>query len=275
MLIAHTIRKLAEELDALRHSAGRRRCVSMVTTRGHFHDGHGAVMNAAKTVSDVVVVVIAPGSEPRMDNVVSAPEFQDIGYVEQHNVDMLFIPAEEELFPQGIDHSTRVQLPSPQGAIEADSYRMTLHLKLINLVQPDIMLWGEKNYVEYHQVRQLVTDLDIRTQVQCIPTVRHANGVVVASEYMHLDSATQAVVPILYETLKNTAHAIKTGARHYPKIEKTARLALREAGFTINRFCILDEDSLNAAGEDTREFRILGEVSLGELHLSDSIGFNL
>ncbi|MEM9621078.1 MAG: pantoate--beta-alanine ligase [Pseudomonadota bacterium] len=275
MLIAHSAQKLSQELDSLRLRAGQRRCVSMVTTKGGFHDGHGAVMNAAKTLSDVVVVVIAPGALERHDTVISAPEFQDIGYVEQHEVDLLFLPGEEELFPLGYDHTSMVHLPAADNPLNADPYRLTLHLKLINLVQPDIVLWGEKNFVEYHQVRRMVTDLDIRTQVQCVPTIRHADGTVVSSEFEHLDADTQAVVPILYETLQNTAHAIRTGARNYNKIENTARLALREAGFEIQRFCILDEAHLQPADAQTATFRILGEVSLGDLHLSDSIGCTL
>ncbi len=275
MRIAHTAQKLAEQLDTLRHSAGRRRCISMVTTRGGFHDGHGAVMNAAKTMSDVVVVVIAPGASQRQDNVVSAPEFQDIGYVEQHQVDLLFIPSDEELFPLGMEHTTAVHLPAEADQPAPDGYRLTLHLKLIHMIQPDIMLWGEPNFVEYHHVRKLVTDLGISTQVQCIPSIRHANGVAVASAYEHLDEDTRAIIPILFETLQNTAHAIKHGARHYAKIEKTGRLALREAGFSINKFCILDETDLKPATPETTQFRILGDVSLNGQTLSDSIGLTL
>ena len=85
MIIARTASKLAQELDPIRYRGGARRCVSLVTTRGNFHDGHGAVMNAAKTVSDIVIVAVVPSPNQDNGNVVTASEFSDIGFLEHHD----------------------------------------------------------------------------------------------------------------------------------------------------------------------------------------------
>ena len=287
MIIARSPQSLAAELDPLRYRGGARRCVSLVTTRGNFHEGHGTVMNAARTVSDVVVVAIAPTSERPVDNVVTATEFQDIGFVERHKADVLYIPSEDELFPTGSEDAMGVTLPDTiyppccgqlqdeHGLAAIDGRRLTVNLKMINTTQPDIIVWGEKNFVEYHTVRKLVMDLDIRAQVQCIPTVRHANGVALSSHDNILSAEDRDRAPILFETLNNAAHAIRTGARHYEKIEKTARLALRGAGFDIESFRILDEDSLAPASENTESYRIIGHVALSGIPIVDSIGLTL
>ena len=106
MFITNSIAKLHNELDAMRFHGGRRRCVSLVTLRAGLHDGHGAVINAARTVSDVLVVALLPETQPQRavvyddeNNVVSATEFHDIGFVEQHEAQIFFKPTEEVLFP--------------------------------------------------------------------------------------------------------------------------------------------------------------------------------
>ncbi len=275
MIIARTASKLAQELDPIRYRGGARRCVSLVTTRGNFHDGHGAVMNAAKTVSDLVVVAVVPTPNQDNGNVVTASEFSDIGFLEHHDVDVLYAPAEHALFPRGFDHMFYLRPPYVCGDIDAGPYPLTVHLKMLNNVQPDIMVWGEKNFIEFYRVRQLINDLDIRTQVQCVPTVRHADGVAVSSAVENMDAEHRARAPILYETLQNVAHAIRTGARNFGKIEKTARLALRGAQFEIDHFSILDEENLAPATDKTTTYRIVGSVKLGDVSVTDSLGLTL
>jgi len=275
MIIARNAANLAQELDPLRGRGGAQRCVSLITSRGNFHAGHGAVMNAAKTVSDIVVVAIAPTPNKKNDNVVTASEFQDVAFLEQHEVDFLYAPSEEELFPRGFDFMSNLLQPHACDELSISPYTLTQHLKLINAVQPDIMVWGEKNFIEFRSVRQLIVDLDIRTQVQCVPTVRHADGVAVSSSVEAMQGKQREQAPALYETLQNVAHAIRTGARNFEKIEKTARLALRGADLDIVYFRILDEENLAEANNKTTTYRILGSVKLGNSSVTDSLGLTL
>ncbi|XOV83458.1 MAG: pantoate--beta-alanine ligase [bacterium] len=275
MIIARTATHLASELDALRFRNGAQRCVSLVTTRGGFHDGHGRVINAAATVSDIVVVAVAPEPNQKNGNVVTVSEFKDISFLENHSVDLLYAPAEDDLFPHSFEFMISVTQPHACDIVDVGSYRLTQHLKIINTVRPNIMVWGEKNFVEFHSVRQMINNLDIRTQIQCVPTLRHADGVAISSAAERMTTAERANLPILYETLNNVAHAIRTGARTFSKLEKTARLALRGAGLQIQYFKILDEDNLGAATEKTTTYRILGGVKLGDVPVSDSIGLTL
>ena len=160
MLIAHSPEKLHTELDALRWRGGTRRCVSLINTKGDLHEGHGAVINAAKTVSDIVVVAILPGYSTQTENIVSSNEFKDIGFVERHKADVLYAPAEEafgEVLGVNLDianHVPELTLPQPL---------LLHHLKILNSVQPDITLWGERNFIEFSQIRTLIRDTGLRT----------------------------------------------------------------------------------------------------------------
>jgi pantoate--beta-alanine ligase len=275
MIIARSAVNLAHELDPMRLRGGKRYRVGLITMRGNFHDGHGAVMNAAKTISDIVVVAIAPEHNQNNSNVVTVSEFKDIAFLEKHDVDVLYVPGEDEMFPKGAEFMYGIKPPHPCTDFDIGSYRLTQHIKLINAIQPDIMVWGEKNFLEFHSVRQLIKDLNIRTQVQCVPTVRHADGVAVSSGVDKMSGAQREKAPIIWETLQNVAHAIRDGARSFENLEKTARLALRGAGFKVNYFKVLDEENLAPASDKTKSYRIVGSVKLGETSVNDSLGLTL
>ena len=276
MLIAHTPGKLHTELDVLRTRGGTQRCVSLVTTKGHLHDGHGAVINAAKTVSDVVVLAIIPGLEDgENDKIISAGEFQDIGFAERHKADLLYVPHASRTASAGcIGVRVAEFLPEKLRPHGISPEALTTHLRIINTIQPDIMVWGARKYLEYRSVRRMISDLDIRTQLQCIPTVRHANGLAVSSQHTTLDTDDKRL-PILYESLKNIAHALRAGASNFEKVENTARVALKGAGFQTDYLSILDDESLQPAGAMTTAFRIVAGATLDSLTIHDNLGFKL
>ncbi len=275
MHIANTPKKLHAELDKARAYRGRSRCVSLVTTRGDLHAGHGAVINAAKTVSDVVVVAIIPNHHNQPDNIVTANEFHDIGFVEQHHADLLYAPTETVLFPNGARTLPTLQSETRGADYDVDAQALILHLKIINAVQPDICVWGEKQFLEYSAVKQLVADLDIRTQMQCIPTVRHANGVAVSAMDKIYPADDAQRVALVSQTLDNAAHAIRGGARNFDKVENTARVALKGAGFEIDYLRILDEHTLHGATLDSTSYRIVIEATLNGMPVEDNLGLSL
>ena len=275
MHIAHSPATLTPHLEQYRRHKGGRAAISLVTTRGDLHDGHGAVINAAATVSDHVVVAKFPVTRPGAHNVISASEFQDISFSDQHRADIVYAPSIEYLYPDGVDQASLVSLSEPLTHLEYDPVALTTHLKIINAVQPDIMVWGERNFIEYMQVRRLIEELDLQTQLHCIPTVRHANGVAVSGHdgafmQQHPDAA-----PTIYETLKDTAHAIRSGASNYANVERTAKIALKGAGYNVTYFCILDDVSLLAANTATKSFRIVCRLELQKFTLVDCLSLTL
>ena len=152
---------------------------------------------------------------------------------------------------------------------------LTTHLKILHAVQPDIMVWGERNFVEYSQVRRMISELGIRTQVQCIPTVRHANGVAVSSNDAHYSEEQTEKLAIVFSTLRNCAHAIRSGATNFNKVANTAKVAIKGAGLELSYFHILDEDTLRPADKDTVTYRVVTKATLDGRHIEDSLGLTL
>lgn len=275
MFITNSIAKLHNELDPIRHKGGRRRCISLVTVRPGLHEGHGAVINAAKTLSDALVVAILPGPRPHQPpgNVVSATEFHDISFIENHTAQVLFKPSEDDLFPFDDDQMVKIEPCEGMQGVDFEAESLLAHLKVINIVQPDVMVWGEKKFIEYAYVRKLIAEMDIRTQVQCIPTVRHTNGVPVGREDESVLEDTD--LPIIYQTLTNAAHAIKAGARNFDSVARTARLPLKGAGFKVAYFTVFDENTMRPATSDTTSYRIATRATINGKTYSDSLGLTL
>lgn len=274
MIIARKASKLGQEL-ASRRSSGRPPSIGMVTSRGRLHDGHGAVINAAKTVSDLIVVALIPNPNDTQGNVVSADQFSDIGFLEQHEVDVLFAPHYAELFPRAPEQMFGIARPHNAGPLDVPATDLTMHLKLINAVSPDIVVWGERRFLEYFHVAQMIEDLGLPTQMQCVPTQRHADGAAVSATVDALPAIDRERAPVLYNTLRDVVHAIRSGARGFDKLEKTARLALRGAGMVVEYFAVLNADNLLPPTDNSTSFRVIGRVKLGSVSITDSLGLTL
>jgi pantoate--beta-alanine ligase len=278
MLIATSAANLVAELDVKRRQGGARQCVSLVIAGGNLHAGHEALITAARSLSDVVVVGITPNSQRDHSNVVSAGQFQDIAFIEQAEVDFLYTPSDQDALHVQMPGVFSLRLPAGYpicGSKKLMAQSLALQLRFINTVQPDVVVCGERNYVEYRLLRQLVSDFAIRAQIQCIPTVRDTDGLALCANNVKLKGSERAQAPVLYQTLNNVAHAIRTGARNFDKLEKTARLALKGAGFHIESFAVYDDATLSAPSEETEAFRIMGNTQLGSHYLHDSLGLSL
>ncbi|MEM7078933.1 MAG: pantoate--beta-alanine ligase [Pseudomonadota bacterium] len=276
MLIAHSVQKITGELDQTRYKAGVRRCVGLVTTRGDLHDGHAAVIHAARTVADIVVVAVIPTDRHGSDKVISASEFQDISFLEQHGADMAYLPSGDLLLGGSTEEAAlRVAPTRPCPMLPDLEQFLGVQTRLINTIQPDILIWGEKKYLEFAWLQRLINTLQLRTQTQCVPTVRHASGMAVSANIQRLSQTEREIAPVLHETLRNIGHAISNGARSYHKLENTARLVLREAGFEL-RYCrVLDQDTMAPPTDETRCFRVVAQAKLNGVPLTDTIGLTI
>ena len=277
MIIARSEQHLKQELDKLRYCGSRPKNIGLVTSRAGVHEGNGAVINSARTFCDLVVVALYPDQREAQDhsesNVVSALEFHDIGFVEQHKADLLYIPAEDELSAKG----TQVQLQHAYLDQLDDSFvkNALTHIRLFNLFQPNVFCCGQKNIDAYFAIMCLVNTLHIQVDIQNIPTVRHANGLPVDPVYDALSQDMQKNAVLLYQTLQDAATAIQSGGRNFDKIITTAKRALKNVTFDIQRFDIIDELNLAAPDQQTSQFRIVAETQLGDFSLNDNIGFTL
>ncbi len=271
MLIAHSTETLTEQLEKLR-ACTRDSQLAMIVTHGDLHDGHGTLINAARFMSDKVVGVILPNGntpQPGSDNVVSASEFQDIGYAEHHHVDLLFVPQRSEI-------ASSVSFVSPFDCpIAAETDRITCYVKLINRINPDVVLFGSANYLDYRFLEVLVRELDMAVRLHLVPTIRHEDGILVGSPAEQFSTTDRKSVTTIYRTLNDAAKAIESGARQYNKVANTARMALKTSQLEDVDFFILDDESLATADEKTTQFRLICNARLGGHVFSDNLEFAL
>ena len=279
--------EIIRTIEAYRNSLSWRRAkrqLALVATTGNLHDGHVALIKACRDQADISVVSIyanpllvtggeAFGSHPRSFD-------QDIRRLD-NLVDCVFAPADEEMFPFGIADYTRVRLPNlanelyggaQPGAVEA---KATVMLKLLLIVQPDVLFIGEKDYQQLVLTQRMIEELALDIRVERMPIVRDIDGVAFGKGLLRLTPEQRKLAPIVYQTLNDLAHAISNGARHYTKLEQTARVALRGGGFDTEYIAVRDAQSLQVPTADTQSFRILAAVQVGSILLVDNIGVEL
>ncbi|HFC53210.1 MAG TPA: pantoate--beta-alanine ligase [Gammaproteobacteria bacterium] len=278
-------RTVSELRDRLREwrKAGER--IALVPTMGNLHAGHMALVTRARELARRVVVTIfvnptqfGPGEDyssyPRTLD-------RDAAMLERAGADLLFIPAVEEIYPSGLSDGTVVEVPVVSdglcGAARPRHFRgvATVVAKLFNCVQPDVALFGEKDYQQLLVIRKMVRDLLVPLEIVAVPTVREPDGLALSSRNAYLTPEQRERAPLLYRTLVEGRERIRAGERDYAELESWARRELEGAGFQPDYWEVRAAADLGVPGEGERRLAILGAACLGRARLIDNILFDL
>lgn len=178
------VRTVAEVREALREPRGRGERIGLVPTMGAFHDGHRALMRAARDATDVVVVslFVNPSQFDAANDLARYPhdEAADAADAEAAGADLLFAPSVAELYPPGFDTWVDPGALGTvlEGAMRPNHFRgvATVCTKLFMIVQPAAAFFGQKDAQQVAVVQQVVRDLDLPLSIQVVPTVRNADG---------------------------------------------------------------------------------------------------
>jgi pantoate--beta-alanine ligase len=142
-------------------------------------------------------------------------------------------------------------------------------------VQPDVAVFGEKDFQQLSIVRKMVTDLCMPIEVIGAPTTRDTDGLALSSRNGYLTAEQRAVAPLLHQTLVSCREAIACGFDNFLQLESHARMKLLQAGFEPDYFAIRDARTLRAITEDTEEVAILAAARLGATRLIDNVRLSL
>jgi pantoate--beta-alanine ligase len=212
-------RDVTDVTRALRHT-GRR--VTLVPTMGALHDGHLALLRAAKRVPGSVVVAsifVNPLQFGANEDLDAYPRTldDDLALLRGEGVEMVFVPTAAAMYPNGL--RTTVQ-PGPLAAELEGGPRpahfagvLTVVLKLLQIVRPDRVFFGEKDYQQLVLIRQMVADLNVDVAVVGVPTVREADGLAMSSRNRYLDPVQRELAGTLSAALTAAAHAAPAGAQ--------------------------------------------------------------
>ncbi|EFB2976092.1 TPA: pantoate--beta-alanine ligase [Escherichia coli] len=277
MLIIETLPLLRQQIRRLRMEGKR---VALVPTMGNLHDGHMKLVDEAKARADVVVVSIFvnPMQFDRPEDLARYPRTlqEDCKKLNKRKVDLVFAPSVKEIYPNGTETHTYVDVPGLstmlEGASRPGHFRgvSTIVSKLFNLVQPDIACFGEKNFQQLALIRKMVADMGFDIEIIGVPIMRAKDGLALSSRNGYLTAEQRKIAPGLYKVLSSIADKLQAGERDLAEIIAIAGQELNEKGFRADDIQIRDADTLLEVSENSKRAVILVAAWLGDARLIDN-----
>ena len=277
MLIIETLPLLRQQIRRLRMEGKR---VALVPTMGNLHDGHMKLVDEAKARADVVVVSIFvnPMQFDRPEDLARYPRTlqEDCEKLNKRKVDLVFAPSVKEIYPNGTETHTYVDVPGLstmlEGASRPGHFRgvSTIVSKLFNLVQPDIACFGEKDFQQLALIRKMVADMGFDIEIIGVPIMRAKDGLALSSRNGYLTAEQRKIAPGLYKVLSSIADKLQAGERDLDEIIAIAGQELNEKGFRADDIQIRDADTLLEVSENSKRAVILVAAWLGDARLIDN-----
>ncbi|EOY8346606.1 pantoate--beta-alanine ligase [Escherichia albertii] len=277
MLIIETLPLLRQQIRRLRMEGKR---VALVPTMGNLHDGHMKLVDEAKTRADVVVVSIFvnPMQFDRPEDLTRYPRTlqEDCERLNKRKVDLVFAPSVKDIYPNGTETHTYVDVPGLstmlEGASRPGHFRgvSTIVSKLFNLVQPDIACFGEKDFQQLALIRKMVADMGFDIEIVGVPIMRAKDGLALSSRNGYLTAEQRKIAPGLYKVLSSIADKLQAGERDLDEIVAIAGQELNEKGFRADDIQIRDADTLLEVSENSKRVVILVAAWLGDARLIDN-----
>ena len=277
MLIIETLPLLRQQIRRLRMEGKR---VALVPTMGNLHDGHMKLVDEAKARADVVVVSIFvnPMQFDRPEDLARYPRTlqEDCEKLNKRKVDLVFAPSVKEIYPNGTETHTYVDVPGLstmlEGASRPGHFRgvSTIVSKLFNLVQPDIACFGEKDFQQLALIRKMVADMGFDIEIVGVPIMRAKDGLALSSRNGYLTAEQRKIAPGLYKVLSSIADKLQAGERDLDEIITIAGQELNEKGFRADDIQIRDADTLQEVSENSKRAVILVAAWLGDARLIDN-----
>lgn len=277
MLIIETLPLLRQQIRRLRMEGKR---VALVPTMGNLHDGHMKLVDEAKARADVVVVSIFvnPMQFDRPEDLARYPRTlqEDCEKLNKRKVDLVFAPSVKEIYPNGTETHTYVDVPGLstmlEGASRPGHFRgvSTIVSKLFNLVQPDIACFGEKDFQQLALIRKMVADMGFDIEIVGVPIMRAKDGLALSSRNGYLTAEQRKIAPGLYKVLSSITDKLQAGERDLDEIIAIAGQELNEKGFRADDIQIRDADTLLEVTENSKRAVILVAAWLGDARLIDN-----
>ena len=266
------------ERVGLWRSAGAR--IAFVPTMGNLHAGHLSLIEAARAHGDrfVASIFVNPMQFGPNEDFAHYPRtpLQDERLLAGAGCDLMFMPDAREIYPHGLEGSTRVIVPRLSeilcGPIRPGHFEgvSTVVAKLFAIVQPDVAVFGEKDYQQLTIIRRMVEDLCIPVTILGAPTVRESDGLALSSRNQYLTAAERSVAPQIFAELGRAAARLSGGDCDYAAIEAAGLTALARVGFRPEYFSVRARD-LTAPAPDERELVVLAAARIGRARLIDNV----
>lgn len=271
-----SINSLREVLSQVRKAEKK---IALVPTMGNLHEGHLSLVEQVQEQADYIVVslFVNPTQFVEGEDFDTYPRTlkSDLAQLEKLNVDLVFIPDENEIYPDGNEVTAESTVPELYstycGKFRPGHFQgvATVVTKLFNIVQPDIAIFGKKDYQQLLVIRSLAENLNLPIEIIGSSTMREKDGLAMSSRNQYLTDDEREKAPLLYKCISRIAVAIKNGESDYEKLEKDAVFSLKEAGFRPDYLNICDSETLKVAM--SQKIVIIAAAWLGKARLIDNI----
>jgi len=276
MLIHETI----ASLRAARARAGPGKRLALVPTMGNLHEGHIALMTQARAHADQVIATIFVNRlqfRPGEDFEKYPRSFAaDCERLEQAGVEHLFAPAEAEMYPQ--PQSYQIEPPPEQAGILDGEFRpghfrgvATVVMKLFQIAQPDVALFGKKDYQQLMVIRNMVQEFNLPIEIIGGETVRAADGLALSSRNGYLSAAERVQAHNLYRVLTEIVEAVRAGSRDWAGLEQGAVLELQASGWIPDYVALRKKLDLQLPSAHDSGLVVLAAARLGSTRLIDNL----
>ncbi|MFD2645700.1 pantoate--beta-alanine ligase [Pseudomonas japonica] len=281
----NTVKTVLEVRAAVARARGEGKRIAFVPTMGNLHSGHAALVTKAAQRADFVVasIFVNPLQFGPSEDLDKYPRTlaADQEKLLEAGCHLLFAPNVEEMYPDGMGVQTRVSVPQLSeglcGASRPGHFEgvATVVSKLFNMVQPDLAVFGQKDFQQLAVIRAMVRDLNMPIQIIGEPTVRAEDGLALSSRNGYLNAEQRATAPVVYRTLSQLADAIRQGRRDYPALIAEGQQALISAGLKPDYLEVRQALNLRTATDADRDLVILVAAYLGNTRLIDNLHLNL
>lgn len=259
--------------------------VAFVPTMGNLHAGHLQLVHAARKQAQRVVVSIFVN--PLQFN--EAADFAayprtldaDAHLLREAQADLLFAPTVDVMYPHGQVANTKVMVPGLGDVLEGECRPghftgvSTVVAKLFNMVQPDVALFGEKDFQQLMLIRRMVADLDMPILIESLTTVREADGLAMSSRNSRLSAGERQVAPVIYQTLCRLRDQLLRGERPFALLEQQAVAGLNSAGFRAEYVAVRRAADLQSPAAGDTQLVVLLAAHLGKTRLIDNLPVTL
>ncbi|MGY5450692.1 pantoate--beta-alanine ligase [Agarivorans sp. MS3-6] len=276
--MTHLVSK-PNELRAVLNSVRQQQVsIGFVPTMGNLHPGHIALVKEAQAHCDYVVVSIFV-NPMQFNNAVDLENYprtleQDLAALSAAGANLAFVPEASALYPNGLEQETRVQVPGLstmlEGALRPGHFDgvSTIVCKLFNLVQPNVAVFGEKDFQQLALIRKMTEDLLLPISIIGLPTVRESNGLAMSSRNNRLSAEQRHLAPQLAQHMQLMATELRHDNRQ--ALQTRTKAQLEQQGFVCDGIDIVDADTLKPLTQQSRRAVILVAAFLGEVRLIDN-----
>lgn len=254
MLRVHNNKELIAQILQWKQQGNK---ISFVPTMGNLHEGHLSLLSTARELSDKLVssIFVNPlqfGPQEDLDKYPRTLE-ADCKFLTEYGCDLVYLPTNQDLYPEGQNLITQVHVTGVSERYEGECRPghltgvSTVVLKLFNLTQPDIAVFGKKDYQQWRVIEKMVRDLNLNIEIVGAETVRASDGLAMSSRNQYLNQAERKQAVLIHQQLTETAAEIHSGQNNYAALCARMKNTLQANGFVVDYVDICHQLTLKPA----------------------------